>query len=824
MKPFVLTFLLFLPLIASSQKTTVSGNVLDELTGTPLPFVKIRFQDSKIGTYTDTLGKYSIDTYYATDTLIFSFSGYVIKKIIIEKDTDQEINTTLQVLQSDFDAIYIKAPDELPSTTLHKRIIANKPINDKKKLTAYEYEVYNKVQLDINNIGEKFKDRKTVKKVDVIIDYLDSLEDGTHYLPVILSESISDFYFKTNPQKKKEVVKATRISGVENLDMNQFLGDMYVDVDLYSNYMYLFNKSFISPVANFARSFYKFYLEDSSFIDNQWCYKLRFTPKRTGDMTFQGDLWIHDTTYAVKKFTASIAPWVNINYVQDLYIEQEFEMVVPEVWMLKEEKMIADLKIAKKSGIYGFFGRRYSSRTNFAINAKHPDEFYKSNSTVEIDQNAKTRSETYWKEVRHTPLSKQEQGVDDMIDTLNELRFFKLLKNTMYMASTGYYPLGKVELGSVFSLVTKNQAEGWRIALSLRTSNSFSRRVELGGRIAFGFMDERLKYGTSVRYNITPKKRGMLTAFYNYDLEQIGQSPTAATIGSTFGTLLRTGPLDKLTFVQKAGINLEKDVGKDIILYGGMEWKEYTPLGIANYIRPNQISGIDDTINKIRTTELIARYRWAKDEEFVSGAFDRSSIRSKYPIISIQGIFGIKGFLNGNYAYQKIDLSIEQQLRIGFAGRIRYGINAGYIFGNAAYPFLKVHEGNESYWMQLNTFNKMNYFEFISDKYVSILVENHWDGLFLNRLSLLKKLKWRLVSTGRAVIGSISDRHTREMRIPNFTKTFGKTPYIEVALGIENILTVGRIDVFWRLTHNEIGVKTNDISNFGLRARYAFNF
>ena len=813
-----------MPLIASSQKTTVSGNVLDELTGTPLPFVKIRFQDSKIGTYTDTLGKYSIDTYYATDTLIFSFSGYVIKKIIIEKDTDQEINTTLQVLQSDFDAIYIKAPDELPSTTLHKRIIANKPINDKKKLTAYEYEVYNKVQLDINNIREKFKDRKTVKKVDVIIDYLDSLEDGTHYLPVILSESISDFYFKTNPQKKKEVVKATRISGVENLDMNQFLGDMYVDVDLYNNYMYLFNKSFISPVANFARSFYKFYLEDSSFIDNQWCYKLRFTPKRTGDMTFQGDLWIHDTTYAVKKFTASIAPWVNINYVQNLYIEQEFEMVVPEVWMLKEEKMIADLKIAKKSGIYGFFGRRYSSRTNFAINAKHPDEFYKSNSTVEIDQNGKTRSETYWKEVRHTPLSKQEQGVDDMIDTLNELRFFKLLKNTMYMASTGYYPLGKVELGSVFSLVTKNQAEGWRTALSLRTSNSFSRRVELGGRIAFGFMDERLKYGTSVRYNITPKKRGMLTAFYNYDLEQIGQSPTAATIGSTFGTLLRTGPLDKLTFVQKAGINLEKDVGKDIILYGGMEWKEYTPLGIANYIRPNQISGIDDTINKIRTTELIARYRWAKDEEFVSGAFDRSSIRSKYPIISIQGIFGIKGFLNGNYAYQKIDLSIEQQLRIGFAGRIRYGINAGYIFGNAAYPFLKVHEGNESYWMQLNTFNKMNYFEFISDKYVSILVENHWDGLFLNRLPLLKKLKWRLVSTGRAVIGSISDRHTREMRIPNFTKTFGKTPYIEVALGIENILTVGRIDVFWRLTHNEIGVKTNDISNFGLRARYAFNF
>jgi hypothetical protein len=418
----------------------------------------------------------------------------------------------------------------------------------------------------------------------------------------------------------------------------------------------------------------------------------------------------------------------------------------------------------------------------------------------------------------------QEQGIDNMIDSLNELSFFKTLKNVMYLATTGYYPMGKIEVGSVFSLVTKNQAEGWRTALAIRTSNQFSRRIEFGGRIAYGFMDERLKYGGSIRYNITPKKRGMMTAYYNYDLEQIGQSPTAAAIGSTFGTLLRTGPLDKLTFVQKAGINLEKDIRKDVILYGGFEWKEYVPVGIANYLRPNDITGIDDTISKIQTSEFIFRYRWAKDEEFLSGSFDRSSVRSKYPVISIQGIFGVKGLFDGNYNYQKVDLFIEHQARLGFAGRIRYGINAGYIFGTTAYPFLKVHEGNESYWMQLNTFNKMNYFEFISDKYVSALIENHWDGLFLDRIPLVKRLKWRLVTTGRAVIGSVSDRHTEEMRLPGFTKTFGNVPYVEVGLGVENIFAVGRVDVFWRLTHLEPGVKTNHISNFGIRARYALNF
>ena len=143
---------------------------------------------------------------------------------------------------------------------------------------------------------------------------------------------------------------------------------MYLDINIYDNYIQFFNKSFISPVANSARSFYKFYLEDSTFIDNQWCYKLRFRPKRTGDVTFTGEMWIHDTTYAVKSFKADISPGVNINYVQGMYIEHHFDMVAPEVWMLTEEKMIVDLKITKKTGIYGFFGRRKSTRKNFNVN------------------------------------------------------------------------------------------------------------------------------------------------------------------------------------------------------------------------------------------------------------------------------------------------------------------------------------------------------------------------------------------------------------------------------------------------------------------------
>ncbi len=824
MKQVFLFLLFFVPILSFGQKTKVEGVVLDGLTGEPMPFVSVHFQDSKIGTLTDDLGHYLIDTYYGTDSLVFYSSGYLKQTVAVKRDEAQEINVTLNVQQSDIEEVIVVASGEWPSTILHKKVIANKPINDKEKLESYEYEVYNKVEMDLNNIGEKFTERGIVRRLDLVMDYLDSTEDGKSVLPVILSENVSDFYFKNSPKKKKEVVKATRISGMDNIQLNQFMGDMYLDINIYDNYIQFFNKSFISPVSNSARSFYKFYLEDSTFIDNQWCYKLRFRPKRAGDITFTGEMWIHDTTYAVKSFKADISPGVNINYVQGMYIEHNFDMVAPEVWMLTEEKMIVDLKIARKTEVYGFFGRRHSTRKNFVINEPRPDEFYRSDNTVEMVEGADNRSEEYWAEVRHQPLSQTEEGIDQMIDSLSEVRFFKFLKNMIYFVSTGYYPVKKIEIGNIYNCFSINPVEGVRTALAIRTSNSFSRKVEFGGRIAYGFKDDRLKYGLTFRANLSKKKRALLSTYYNYDIEQIGQSSTAASVGSTFGTLLRTGPLDKLTFVEKMGITLEKDVKKDIVLYGGVEWKEYVALGKANYVRFNEATSSYDTINSLRTSEITLRYRWAKDEEFIAGAFDRTSVRSRFPIIAVQGIFGVKGVLGSDYNYQKLDLFIEHTAPIGFLGRIKYGINAGYIFGTTAYPFLKVHEGNQSYWLYPNAFNKMNFFEFISDRYITGLLENHWDGLFFDRIPLVRKAKLRLVTTARFAYGSIDPKHTTQMLLPAFTKQFGDTPYVEVAAGIENIFSVGRIDVFWRLTHLPAGVKVTDLSNFGIRARYALNF
>ena len=811
----LLFIFILLPTCIFAQQTKVSGYVKDGLTGEVLPFVKVRFYDSKIGTMTDTLGYYELETYYATDSIQFYFSGYITQTRSIILDQAQTINVTMPTLVAEIGEVFVRPPDELPSTTLHKKVVKNKPINNKEKLGAYEYELYNKIQFDLNNIGEKFTDRGFVKRLDMVMDYLDSAENGKSYLPVILSEAISDYYYIANPKRKKEVVKAARITGIENIQLNQFMGDMYVDINVYDNYINMFNKAFVSPIADFSRSYYRFYLEDSAFIDSQWCYKLTFKPKRTGDMTFEGELWIHDTTYAVKQVKGNISPWANINYVQDMYFEQNFEMVEPEVWMMTNEKIIADFKLTKKTELYGFFARKNSSRKNFKINYPHPENFYKSESTVETLDSANIRSDDYWAAHRHQPLSFQEDGIGLMIDSLNHTPFFRRLKNYTYFLTTGYYPAGYIEIGNVYSAVSFNPVEHFRGGIALRTSNKFSRRIEFGGKLYYGVKDEKFKYGGSVRYNITPKKRGMLTGYYNYDIEQIGAAPNASAVGSTFGTLFRTGPLDKLTFVEKTGINLEKDIHKDVILFGGFEWKQYTPLGRANYVKINPTTGFNDTISRITTSEITARFRWAKDEEFLSGAFDRTSLKSRYPILSVQGIFGVKGLLGSNYSYQRVEIALDHSTPIGVLGNIKYGISGGKVFGTTAYPFLKVHEGNQSYFLYKNSFNMLNFFEFISDQYVGAYIENHWQGLLFDRIPLIKKLKWRLVSSARAAYGSISPRHSSEMELPTFTKQFGNIPYVEASLGIENIFKLIRVDVFYRITHQIPGT-----SPWGIRARW----
>jgi hypothetical protein len=802
--------------IVSGQKTIVQGTVKDKETGEPLPFVNLKFIDTKFGGTTNLEGKYVIESYYATDSLEVTFVGYLTKRVKVKVGVTQTIDVELEPNSGMLQDVVVTPPDELPSARLMRLVVKNKPINNREKLIAYEYETYNKVQIDLNNIGDGFEEMGLVNKLGEVLNYLDSNQQGK-FLPMMLSESVSRYYFRTNPQKKREVMEATYLTGVDNLEVTQFMGDMYQDINIYDNNIFLFGKQFVSPISNAYKQFYKYYLADSAFIGNQWCYKLTFTPKRKGDLTFEGEMWIHDTTYAVKQIVGDISPTANMNYVQGLHFEQYFEQVEPEVWMLVKEKVIADFKLTRRSKIVGFYGRKTTMRKDFVINKPREPEFYNSPDRVEMKDDAKYKDDAYWQAHRHEPLSTSEQGVINMVDTLMYNPTFRFLQNAGYMVSTGHYRLNKIELGNIYNLISFNEVEGIRNEISLRTANKFSRRIEFSGRLAYGWSDQRVKYGVAVRYNVTPWKRGMLSAFYRSDIEQLGMSPSAKEVGATFGTLLRTGPLDKLTFVKKTGVNFEKDVGKDLILYSGFEWKSYVPLGIADYKRYDA-EGIIRDVDEIRASEFTVKLRWGKNEEFVSGQFDRISIGSRFPILSLQAILGIRDLFGSDYNYQKIEFQLTHRARIGYMGELRYNLQAGYVFGRAAYPFLAVHPGNQSYWLQREAFNNMSFFEFVSDRYVSLMVDHLWGGL-LDRIPGVRKLKWRTVLSFRGVVGEMTSRHLSEMILPDVTRSLDWNPYGEVGVGIANMFNYLRVEFTWRVMQRVQG-----INNFGIRLRMDFDF
>ena len=816
MKRFTLLFFSLYFIGCWAQQTVVTGKITDKK-GEPLSYVQVQFQDSKIGTKSDSLGNFYLATYYPTHTLLFRLLGYQTERIKIAKDKTQELAIKMTTQEKEVAEVFLKAPTETRGSQLHRRIITYKNINNKEKLSAYQYHLYNKIQLDASNLDSNLINNPLVDRLSIVKDYLQTDSADQTLLPVILSESVSDYYYLKEPKLKKEIVEASRITGVENMQMTQFLGDMYLELNIYDNIYDLFNKSFISPLAPFARSYYQFYLDDSTFIGADWCYKLRFVPKRSGDLVFEGHMWVHDTTYAVKRFQANIAPGANLNYIQEFYIEQEFEQVEKEIWMLTSEKTVLSFKVTEKSKFLGLIGRKYSRRSAFVINKPEPVEFYRSTNSVAIQDNAKQRTEEEWATLRPVSLSQKELRIQEMVDSLEKQPFYQNMRKLTYFATTGYWPVQKIEIGSAASLVSMNPVENFRVALALRTSNDFSKRLELGGRLAYGFGDERFKYNVRIRYNITPHKRGMVNAYYNYDIEQIGQAPTAASMGTSFVTFLSTAPFDKLTFVEKAGLSLEKDVKKDLILYGALEWKNYTPLGLATY---QQFSGFDTVnISQITATELTTRIRWTKDEEFLSGSFDRTPLRSPYPILSFQGIFGFKDLLGSDYNYQKFEFQFEHNTQLGVLGRMRYGFTLGYINGTAAYPLLKVHEGNQSLWLLTSTPNMVNFLEFISDRYVVGFAENRWEGLLFDRIPLIKASKIRLITTERIMLGSLSAQQNQALLIPSFVKPFEGIPYVEIGIGIENILKVIRIDFIYRATHQIPGT-----SPFGIKARYSLNF
>ena len=793
---FVTTILITIS--AAYAQTKVRGTVTDGETGEPLPFVNIVFKGTTIGTISDVDGNFFIQAHVDSDTLEFSMMGYTPYFYKVNKESFQEINVVLDADNYELGEIVVH-PGENPAWRIMRNVAANRKKNDPDRLDSYKFEVYNKMEVDINNIHGDFTDRGILRNFSFIMNYADtSAETGKVFLPVMITESLSDVSYRKSPQRKKEVIKASKISGVENESVSQYTGQMYINANIYKNYIPAFGHEFVSPVADFWKANYKFYLLDSAYQDGHYLYHISFRPKHKQTYTFSGDMWIADTTWAVKKVQAKMATDVNINYINNYIITQEYDFV-DSTWFLTKEEMFMDINFTDST--MGFFGRKTMTRRNVEINPTFTDNTFSQVAVEEtiVEDGANQKDDSYWAESRHESLTEKERNIYQMVDSIKEVPVFKTITNTVEMFISGYYKVKWWEIGPYFKFLSHNEIEGWRVRFSGRTSNEFSTNLMLSAYGAYGFKDEKFKYGLGMLYLFNKNPRRGVSVDVKHDYEKLGQSINALTEDNIMSTILARTKNIHLLLVDEVKGEYEHEYFNGFSNTIGAKYQNITP---TQYI-PFRNASLDHDYKNLESYEMSYNLHFCYNEKFVSGEFTRVSMGSSFPELDLELTAGIWNDRGNFKNYYRAIAMISQKVSLGPLGKTRYILEGGKVYGNVPFPLLKLHEGNETYAFDKYAFNMMNLYEFASDTYASVTAEHHFNGFFFNRLPLLRKLKWREIIYGKGLVGDISNRNCRQNAIMDFPSTLGDVnkPYFEAGVGIENIFRFFRVDGVWRLSH-----------------------
>lgn len=814
---------LFACMFANAQYTRVEGTVKDAGTGEAIPFANIVFKGTTIGVTSSEDGRYLLETSRPGDSLQVSFMGYISQVKAVRKGLSQVIDFRLEPSSHKLNEVVV-LPDEELIVILMKRLLKQKKYNDPEQIDYYECEAYSKFQVDLNNITDEFQQRNVFKPFDFVFDNLDTSDlNNKTYLPVFLSETVSDFFYRKSPRTTREYIRANKVSGVNNTSITQYMGGIAQGINVYDNYILILDKNFASPISDFCLMTYNYFLEDTVLVGDDWCYQIRFEPKRPLELTFTGTMWVQDTSFAIRQIDMRVAGDANFNYITGYIISQTFEKVNDQYWFVVRDFRLMDLNpIENTKSLVGTYVHRTATFKNVIFNQPRSGEFYSTPQNVIISNDARNQDDAYWAEHRHDSLTAEEEKIYIMVDSVVSMPLYQTWEDAFYLVTSGYLIVKKFEIGPLYKTLSFNSIEGTRLRFGGRTSNDFSRKIMFDGYMAYGFKDQDFKYGGGVVYMFSKAPRRSAGGSYKYDLEQLGQDQAAFSEDNFFAAFFRRSPANKLNMVSE---------------YNGFyehEW--FTGFSSTFRFIHRNVAAIGDdkffinesperqlVLNTLITSELQLNTRFAYRERFLYGEFERTSLGTRYPVVELTYGYGIPNFLGSQFEYHRLQFRLNQKVNLWGFGQSKYILEAGKIWGKLPYPLLKIHEGNETILFYQNSGNLINYYEFISDTYASLYLSHHFGGFFFNKVPLLKKLKLREVVHARGVWGTMTEANQDYSVMPTFSSTL-EDPYFEAGVGIENILKVGRVDAIWRLNHLDPVSPDVKISRFRIFITFQFTF
>lgn len=793
-------------------QTKVGGIVVDE-SNEPVPFASIVFKGSTTGTVSDENGKFYLESPKPWSTLVVSFLGYETKEFKIPNRVSLKLRIVLKEESSVLNEVVLvsgkQSKKNNPAIDLLRKIWEKRRRNGIKKFNQYQYTKYQKVEFDLNTIDSAFKKKRLFRGLEFVFKNVDTSDvTGKSYLPVFLNESVSEVYGDNTLNKEKIVIKGNKNSGFSNNQaIIDFIDDLYTDYNIYDNYIKFFYKSFVSPLSRTGIQNYNYYLADSAFVDNKWCYNIVFYPRRKNELTFKGDLWVNDSTFAVKEISMQAAKNANINWVKDVYIEQEFDIVNDSIFLLKRDYFLSDFALNKKEKSKGLYGKRTTLYTNYVFDKKLDAKFYKKQN-YNFDEKVYNQPDSFWEKNRLEKLNKDEQAVYTLLDTLKKTKKFNRIYNTLATLSSGYYEFDKInfDYGPIFSTIGFNDVEGFRLRTGGRTYFGYNDPWRFEFYTAYGFADQKFKYGFQYKALLDKKSRLIVSAGNRRDVEQIGASLTASTdvLGRSNGSssVVNTGVNDRLTNVNLTMLTLQAEPLRNVIVNLAGSYRRLesaSPTFSLDYNDPLSATGVSSKVNQFETILSASYFPGRK----VSGTgVETRTNTDRLRSVFLQITKGSTGMFDSDFDYTKIQFSYTQPWFIGGLGRMRTSLEAGKTYGEVPLSLLSVVPGNQTYFAFFNTFNQLDFYEFVTDTYASFHLEHNFNGRIFARIPLLRKFNLRTVVGFRAAWGELSQENISLNTTNNPAQILlqapDRTPYYEYSIGVANIFKFLRVDFNFR--------------------------
>lgn len=812
-----------------SAQTKVSGVVYDN-TNVPVPYANVYFKNTSEGVITDENGKFYLESKNTYTDIVVSFVGYSTKEVTLDKAVSYNLKVTLGEGQELREVVIYSGKTSKknnPAIDILRKIWERRRKNGLRMFKQYEYDKYEKVEFDMNSIDSAFMSNRMFKGMEFIFEHVDtSSVTGKTYLPIFINEALSTVYGDNTTNSKKEVLKANKNSGFNNnQQIIAFIKDLYADYDIYDNYLKLFDKDFVSPLSRTGINVYNYVLHDSTYIDNKWCYNIVFYPRRKNELTFKGNFWVNDTTFAIRKIDMAASKNANINWVKDIYIEQEFEVLNDSVFLLTRDHMMTDFALNKKEKSKGVYGKRTTLARDHRFDVQKPEEFYRQE--VNLNNEAiHNKSDAYWEENRFESLNKDERGVYKMLDTLKTVPKFQRYYSLIATLGSGYYQIGNFDYGPIFSSFGYNDVEGVRLRTGGRTYFGQNDPWRVEGYTAYGFKDNRFKYGISGKWMVDKNKRIILAAGNRRDIEQIGVSLTATNdvLGRSFASsaIFASGDNSKLTDINFTTFSAEIEPVKHLVFRTSFSYrtlKSASPqtFSLDYYIDPdNPAMGTKSFMKQYEFGFLID---YTPFRRTIGYGVERSDVDYNYARLFLNFTQGIKGILESDFEYQKLQFYYRQPVLVGGFGRLFTTLEAGKIFGEVPLGLMGVVPGNQSYFIIDNTYNLMNYYEFVADEYVSLHFEHNFNGRLFSRIPGLRDLNLREIIGIKGVYGTVSDANVR-LNASSIAYRAPEDVYWEYHAGIGNIFKVFRIDFAWRGSY----LNLPDANRFAVKGVFGFHF